>query len=808
MTGGSEEKLKAVIDAFRERAFLMPSADKALTSESIIDISHESLIRGWEKLRVWVDEEASSAEFYGRIAKAARLHKEGTHGLWRDPELQLALNWEKGKKPTGAWAARYHSDLKGALDFLNQSQASRDAELAEKHWQRNIRRALALAIIVILALACGVSAVLLNMARDAVKMAKKQEHKANQAAEHARHQENTAKKAAEMAKDAERRATNESKMARVESLRVRKMNLERGGTLISMADKLLVGSATPEEAAYWHRIKGSTLSDMGRHSEAIAQIEAALEIDPLNLFTRAFNVYHYNTQGAAEQALEAAEAVLKNGYDHWLVHQNLAHTLGLLGRYEEGERSLRTSNDKFIASRDEYSETHVSPDIFLATRRRILTTGGPDARNANYYGIANLRAYAGHPSFPQALEEARNQTSSEAAAFTALNWAWMHMEARPQDYGALIAQAALWEQVQLPGFARGCYEKFEKVHREKPDHRYDLLAEWAGERLKELRLYQEPPAEPLDADSLGQEAAELYDLKEYEEALKRVNKAIAINPGNVSLLLQRAQINFANDSYAETERDCDEILKSAPRTSLAHAWRAVAIKYLGAPELEVEKAFRLAVDFDKADGESMVQISDLVAQRDPDEALEWLERSRHAWLGFDALPYVHFRIAKIHLENKRPAEAMESIETAISMKRDEPLFYKLRAEVERGIKSSETAVVRHLYEGYIQAGDIRLRIGQKSEALSLYWESVEQLAALQKSENKRELNRDIASALARISSVIESIGSKAKAVEFWRTAVESGQWNKIRELLEYEAGRLSTADRAPADQLPDLTNLR
>jgi hypothetical protein len=79
----------------------------------------------------------------------------------------------------------------------------------------------------------------------------------------------------------------------------------------------------------------------------------------------------------------------------------------------------------------------------------------------------------------------------------------MHMEARPQDYGALIAQAALWEQVQLPGFARGSYEKFEKLHREKPDHRYDLLAEWAGERLKELRLCQEPPADPLDADSLG-----------------------------------------------------------------------------------------------------------------------------------------------------------------------------------------------------------------------------------------------------------------------------------------------------------------
>jgi hypothetical protein len=51
VTGGSEEELKAVINTFRERAFLMPSADMALTSESIIDISHESLIRGWASRR-------------------------------------------------------------------------------------------------------------------------------------------------------------------------------------------------------------------------------------------------------------------------------------------------------------------------------------------------------------------------------------------------------------------------------------------------------------------------------------------------------------------------------------------------------------------------------------------------------------------------------------------------------------------------------------------------------------------------------------------------------------------------------------
>ncbi|HEV8587993.1 MAG TPA: hypothetical protein VGQ72_03900, partial [Pyrinomonadaceae bacterium] len=60
----------AVIEPFRQagRSFLMPPASVALAADSLIDISHESLIRGWERLRKWVDEEARSANIYRRIA--------------------------------------------------------------------------------------------------------------------------------------------------------------------------------------------------------------------------------------------------------------------------------------------------------------------------------------------------------------------------------------------------------------------------------------------------------------------------------------------------------------------------------------------------------------------------------------------------------------------------------------------------------------------------------------------------------------------------------------------------------------------
>ena len=51
--------LASVIDAFRRagRSFLMPPAAEPLTDSALIDIAHESLIRQWERLKNWIQEE-------------------------------------------------------------------------------------------------------------------------------------------------------------------------------------------------------------------------------------------------------------------------------------------------------------------------------------------------------------------------------------------------------------------------------------------------------------------------------------------------------------------------------------------------------------------------------------------------------------------------------------------------------------------------------------------------------------------------------------------------------------------------------
>lgn len=123
-----------VIETFRRqgRSFLMPPEGVELNSDSLIDISHESLIRAWERLKQWVDEETRSARIYRRLAETAVLHKEGGAGLWRDPDLQIALTWREESKPNEVWAQRYHREFRGAMAFLDESVSERDKEIRDR----------------------------------------------------------------------------------------------------------------------------------------------------------------------------------------------------------------------------------------------------------------------------------------------------------------------------------------------------------------------------------------------------------------------------------------------------------------------------------------------------------------------------------------------------------------------------------------------------------------------------------------------------------------------------------------------------
>ncbi len=145
LAGVSEDEVIKVVDNFRRtgRSFLMPGVHVTLTGSTTVELSHESLMRIWNRLANWVEEEYESAGLYKRISNAAALYQTGKAGLWRPPDLQLALNWQKKQKPTRVWAQRYDVAFERAIVFLDTSRITYEAELKNQEMlqRRLLRRA-------------------------------------------------------------------------------------------------------------------------------------------------------------------------------------------------------------------------------------------------------------------------------------------------------------------------------------------------------------------------------------------------------------------------------------------------------------------------------------------------------------------------------------------------------------------------------------------------------------------------------------------------------------------------------------------
>ena len=135
------EEVIAIVERFRGagKSFLMPPAGVELSEETVLDISHESLMRVWRRLKDWLDEEAQSAQIYRRLAETAAMHQKNQAGFLRDPELTIGLNWRQETQPNAAWAQRYAPAFEPAMQFLDASAAARDREIAEHEATRRRR---------------------------------------------------------------------------------------------------------------------------------------------------------------------------------------------------------------------------------------------------------------------------------------------------------------------------------------------------------------------------------------------------------------------------------------------------------------------------------------------------------------------------------------------------------------------------------------------------------------------------------------------------------------------------------------------
>jgi Novel STAND NTPase 1 len=133
--------LRDVVKAFsaRENSLLLVTRKGLDQPQTVVDITHESLMRKWQTLREWVRDEARSVEYYTYASRDAALHRDGNAAPWRPPALDAALKYVSDREWNEAWAAQYldaRAPFAETTAFLRMSKEIEDALVAREEERR------------------------------------------------------------------------------------------------------------------------------------------------------------------------------------------------------------------------------------------------------------------------------------------------------------------------------------------------------------------------------------------------------------------------------------------------------------------------------------------------------------------------------------------------------------------------------------------------------------------------------------------------------------------------------------------------
>ena len=130
-----DARIKRVIREFqiKDRNFLLPPNAESLKPSSILDISHESLLRQWGRFQQWLNDERESAAQYLQLTVDSRRHAEGRAELLSKRDLETTSQWFQNAQPTAAWGERYVAgQFEKVSEFLCASREAESKRLREE----------------------------------------------------------------------------------------------------------------------------------------------------------------------------------------------------------------------------------------------------------------------------------------------------------------------------------------------------------------------------------------------------------------------------------------------------------------------------------------------------------------------------------------------------------------------------------------------------------------------------------------------------------------------------------------------------
>ena len=301
-----------VVEYFRKpgRSFVTPAFGVILTSHTVLDISHESLMRVWSRLEDWVNDDADSAQMYTRLVESSQLHEKEEAGLWRDPELQQAINWRDTHKPNESWALRYAPAFTPTMGFLDDSIRQRDRERLEKRRRQRMVNAFIFAFLAFAGILTLWALSERSSATASATVAQKQQKFAEEQKKLAQSQKSQAEQSAVLAEQSEAKA----KGAQAESEQQKKIAQSQSAEAIAQkrqAEEARGEAEKSSEAANEQRIaalRQSHIADsLKNEAESSAKVVSRMRLLSISK-ALAIKAGHIQTQDAQLAGLLALQA--------------------------------------------------------------------------------------------------------------------------------------------------------------------------------------------------------------------------------------------------------------------------------------------------------------------------------------------------------------------------------------------------------------------------------------------------------------------------------------------------------------------
>ena len=341
-----------------------------------------------------------------------------------------------------------------------------------------------------------------------------------------------------------------------------------------------------------------------------------------------------------------------------------------------------------------------------------------------------------------------------------------------------------WRQKYLSHFYLGQYEQslqaLDKAIEFTPKD--FILYLWKSEVLSSRRSYQEAlkaanqaiqnnPDHSIGYFKRAQVKVELENLrkqiweeKDYEDAIADINKALELNPGNASFYIYKGKIYGLKEDYAKAIEYLKKAIKAEPDFATAYAELGLVYAKQGNEQeftKNLEKALRLKPYSGKL---YKVRGNGYFALKKQDKGIRDYETAIGLSLDLEASPHLYYYWRGLELYKLEDYEgAVRNFDEAIKLIPDNPLYYS------------------NLGNAYFQMGEKQKGIENYDKAIKLdpgsaekyySWRGFQLYSQEDNEETIAEINRDPAKFNCIQGYTLFHMGKKKEGIEYYNKAIK------------------------------------